>query len=185
MATYQKCPKEVREMALELMTKFESHTPLLEIKVMLDFVFALADRDEDGKMKGPAIVRKGFRVYGQAKIVTLKDRALGHGDAEILLDGDWWDEDSTEEQQRALLDHELHHIAAKKVKGQYVYDDLGRPLLRLRNHDVEVGWFKLIAERHGEHSLEQRQAKMIMDGSGQYFWPLLAQSSAVTTTKKK
>lgn len=50
-------------------------------------------------------------------------------------------------------------------------DDLGRPKLKMRKHDVEIGWFKIIAERHGAHSIERQQAKIIFDTMGQSFWP--------------
>ena len=53
-------------------------------------------------------------------------------------------------------------------------DDLGRPILQLRMHDFEVGWFKEIAARHGEASQERQQAHAVMQDSGQYFWPDIA-----------
>lgn len=185
MSTYAKADGEVTEMAASILTKFESHHPLLEAKVRVDYVFAYGERDEDtGARIGDALTKNGFRAFGIARKLSLKDRAMGRGDAEIAIDGDWWKETASEEMQAALLDHELHHLQLKTKKGQIVYDDLGRPELKLRKHDVEVGWFALIADRHGKHSLEQIQAKAIMDFHGQMFWPLLAPATSVEKVKK-
>lgn len=184
MPTYQKCDKEVRTTANEIIDKYESHAPLRDMKVNIDFVFAFCDRDDEGNPLGHAIVKNGFRCLGVTKLISVKDRAAGRGDAEILLDGDWWNETSTEAQQRGVLDHELHHLSLKKSKGQYVHDCLGRPVMKLRKHDVEIGWFGLIAERNGADSQEQIQAKYIMDSLGQFFWPLIAPPSTSPSLSK-
>jgi hypothetical protein len=54
-----------------------------------------------------------------------------------------------------------------------IRDDLKRPKLKLRKHDVEVGWFAIVAGRHGSASLEIEQAKAVMDSYGQLFWPCI------------
>lgn len=172
-------------MASAILAEFESHKPLVDAKVKIDFVFAFGDRDDEGNLVSDALMLHGRKALSITRKLSLKDRVMGRGDAEISLDGDWWKETASEEMQRALLDHELHHVALKITKGQLSFDSEGRPILRLRKHDVEVGWFAAIAERHGKHSVEQMQAKMIMDSVGQFFWPLLApQSSGVSETKK-
>jgi hypothetical protein len=147
--------------------------------VRLDLVFALCDRDEEtGNPINVAITKNGFRCYGLTKCTNLKERVLGRGDAEIVLDGDWW-ETATAEQQEALLDHEMHHVAVKTDKhGNIQKDDIGRPLVKLRKHDIEVGWFSVIAARNGVHSQERIQAKIIMDNLGQYFFPDLCPPSS-------
>lgn len=89
----------------------------------------------------------------------------GLGDAEILIDADWW-EKANEAERKALLDHELQHFAkTDKV------DDLGRPKLKMRRHDVQVGWFKSVAERNGVSSQERLQAAQMMHEHQQVFWP--------------
>lgn len=184
MSTYKKADAEVRKLATEILNQFESHKPLIDAKVNIDYVFAYGERDDDGILIGDALTKNGSRALGITRKMSLKDRAMGRGDAEISLDGDWWTETAGEEMQRALLDHELHHVALKTTKGQFNYDALGRPVLRLRKHDVEIGWFSLIASRHGKHSLEQMQAKVIMDAMGQFFWPQIAPQTSVTKQKK-
>jgi len=97
----------------------------------------------------------GVKALGICRKIPLKERALGRGDAEICLDGEWW-KDAPEPEQRALLDHELHHIEVKIIEGAMACDDLGRPLLKIRKHDYELGLFTIIAQRHGRHSSPNR-----------------------------
>jgi len=173
MSTYQKCPESVKQMAAEILAQFETHKPLVEQGVTIDLLFAFGERDPAGNVIGPAIMHHGRRSGGLCRKVSLKDRAKGLADAEIILDGDNWNE-LIEAEQRALLDHELHHLAIKIDKRGVVKDDLGRPVLQLRRHTIEVGWFKEIAERHGDFAPERIQARQIMGEFGQYFWPEIA-----------
>lgn len=160
-------------MAKAVLNEFETHEPLVAAGVKIDFVFAFADVDDSGQQINDAIRKGGIKCLGLARKISLKDRAKGNGDAEITIDGNWWDE-AIEGERKALLDHELHHLAVKIDKRGLVRDDLGRPVLQMRKHDVEVGWFKIIAHRHGVHSQERQQAAQIMCDHGQYFWPGLA-----------
>lgn len=166
MPTFRKDDGPLAEMAAEILTEFETHKPILEAEVRVDYLFAFGDVNENGETVGDALKKNGVKALGICRKLGLKDRAKGLGDAEICIDGDWWDHASPEE-QRALLDHELHHIAVNGEKR----DDLGRPVLKLRKHDFDVGWFAIIAQRHGVHSVERQQAKIAMNTMGQYFWP--------------
>ena len=172
MPTYKKCPKEVTDLALTILCEFETHKPLLDAKVRVDFMFAMPDLGEDGQPLNDAIPFRGQKALGLTRILGLKERAKGNGDAEVLLDQWWWN-DASEAEQRALLDHELHHLSLKKKKlnGPIEYDDGMRPKLKMRKHDVEIGWFSIVAARHGNSSMERLQAKQIADNYGQYFWP--------------
>ena len=179
MSTYQKCPESVKQMAAEILAQFETHKPLVEQGVTIDLLFAFGERDPVGNVISPAIMHHGRRSGGLCRKVSLKDRAKGLADAEIILDGDNWNE-LIEAEQRALLDHELHHLAIKIDKRGVVKDDLGRPVLQLRRHDAEFGWFTVIAARHGDASPERLQARQLMGEMGQYFWPDLAGAIAST-----
>ncbi len=172
MSTYAKADESVYRMADSLKSEFETHLRLIDCNVKIDFIFAYGKRDEEGNLQGNAITHHGVRALGLAKKVSLKDRAMGRGDAEIQLDHDWW-ESAPDDQRRALLDHEMHHLTVKIDGRGVVRDDLDRPVIQMRKHDVEVGWFKLIAARHGAASQERIQAKQIADSSGQFFWPEL------------
>jgi hypothetical protein len=145
----------------------------LDARVRIDFLFAYADRDDEGEPTGFAILVHGVRAYGQCRIVNLRDRAKGNCDTEIVLDHDYW-ESVCEERQRALLDHELHHILVLANKsGVAKTDDLCRPKLKLRKHDHQFGWFDIVAKRNGEASIERMQAETILESSGQFYWPSL------------
>ena len=188
MPTYKKCSPtndgdEVLKMAKALIAAIEPLQPLEKVRV--DFVWAYADLDDEGQPCNDAITLRGHRAYGLSKIINLKDRAKGNGDAEILIDHDFW-VTIPEAQQRALLDHELNHIQVCVTKtGVAKLDDLGRPKLKLRKHDIEVGWFSSVAQRHGVHSMEQIQAKQILDSDGQYLWPQLVQGETQVASPKR
>jgi hypothetical protein len=177
MPTFKKA-NEIRELAGDVLAEYESHQPLIDHKVTIDFVFAYCDRDEDsGEPINFAITERNRRVFGITSIIPLKGRVKGLGDVEILIDGDWWHE-ATAAEQKALLDHELHHVSVKISKGVIQYDSHGRPKIKLRPHDLEVGWFKVIAERHGSNSFEVKQAAAAFDAFGQAFWPELTAALA-------
>jgi hypothetical protein len=161
MAHYERAPQSVVELASEILCEFETHKPLLDCRVKVDYIFAWCEKEG-----GVAIRYHGAQALGLCRRLSLKHRVMGRGDAEILVDGEWWMKASKAE-RRALLDHELHHIEVNTKKT----DAAGRPVLRLRKHDVEIGWFKIVAERHGQHSIERMQARMMMDQHGQSFWP--------------
>ena len=172
--TYQKCDASVRKLATEILNKFETHQPLVDVGAMVDFVFAYSEKDEKtGLPIGDALTKNGVKALGIAKKIGLKERALGRGDCEIALDGDWWIK-APEEEKAALLDHELHHFEVKEDKRGICTDDLGRPIIQIRKHDYEFGWFKIIAMRHEEFSQERIQARSMMTVSGQLFWPEIA-----------
>lgn len=131
----------------------------------------------------------GYPCYATVRIVPEKDRAAGMRDARITIDdGEWHDLD--DDRRRAVLDHELQHI---EVKGKWATievptpdqpdaftktrifvaapDGAGRPKLGMRPHDVQLGWFRAIAERHGDASVEVEQAKALVDEGGQLLFP--------------
>lgn len=172
--SFEKVGEDVLEMASAILVEYESHKPLLDSRVRIDILFAVpAIDDKTGEYVGDAIKHRGVKASGQARIIGLKDRAAGRGDAEVLIDKEWW-EKATRKQQLALLDHELHHFAVKEnASGTAVRDDLNRPKLVLREHDLDVGWFAIIAERHGEDSAERMQAHELFLKFKREFWPQL------------
>lgn len=170
MPTFQKCPSYVIDMANGLLVEHETHKPVLDARVKIDFVWAFSDKDDDGNPTNDALKKNGVKALGMARKIPLKDRVLGRGDAEITIDGDWWKE-ANEKEQAALLDHELHHLSLKIDKRGLVHDDIGRPVIILRKHDFEFGWFNIIAQRHGQYSQERIYAARMMDNAGQFYWP--------------
>ena len=179
MPTFQKCPFEVNELANLILKKYEENESLVTAGVTIDFVFAYSDKDENtGEPLNNALNCHGCKALGITRKIPLKDRAQGRSDAEIALDGDWWNEASIEEKE-SLLDHEIHHLQVRIDKRGLVRDDLDRPVITLRKHDYEFGWFKSVAARHGLHSMERLQASQIMCDAQQYFWPGLRPQTSV------
>ena len=170
MPKFQKCPQKINDLALEILCEFETHKMLLDAKVKIDFVFAFADEDDECRKVNYALTKNGVRALAIARKIPLKDRAMGRGDCEVSIDHDHW-EAIDDRERRALLDHELHHFAVKIDKRGLVRDDLGRPVINIRKHDYEFGWFRVIAERHAAASVEVQQAAKMFSESGQAFWP--------------
>lgn len=169
MSTFHKAPLDVTAIADSVRREFaQVFSPIDHVKI--DFQIAYGDVDEDsGEIISDALRHGGVKVLGLCKILSSKDRAHGLGDVRITVDGDWW-KDASEEQKRALLDHEMFHIALPKKQP---LDEHGRPKLKMRKHDWQFGWFKSVAARHGLHSLECQQAKLIFDHDGQSFFGFL------------
>jgi hypothetical protein len=126
----------------------DHHPRLAEAGVTTQLLVANA---EEGKSP---LKNRGYPCLALARIVSLKDRVAGLKDTVIYLDGARWAEKS-EEEQRAVLDHELSHFELvldkqKKVK----LDAADRPKLRTRLHDHEIGVFFDVVERHGVSAIE-------------------------------
>jgi len=154
MPTYRKASAEVNQIVEEMVEKF--HGPLRDAGVQIECLFAYALTDDNGDSTGPALKLGGYPCNAVVRVLNLKDRTVGRGDAEIVIDGDQWDT-WDDEQKRALIDHEIEHLELKTDDDGVIRDDLGRPKLRLRKHDHQFGWFDSIARRHGAASFEVQQ----------------------------
>lgn len=97
--------------------------------------------DKFKKAKIVILLRLGkWKNWGTIGIVSKRLRRAGiDGDYILTLNGDAWPKMS-EKQKKALVDHELYHMARKKKKD-------GTVLFKLRDHDVEE--FIEIAKRYG------------------------------------
>jgi len=155
MSTYQLAPKDVLHVVERMMKQY--HPELRDANVSVDCLFAHAARDKNGDSVGHSIKHGGYPANAIIRIIGLKDRTAGRGDAEMVIDGDQW-ELWSEQEQAALVDHELTHLELVVDKhGTLVRDDLNRPKLKSRKHDHQFGWFDCVARRHGEASFEVRQ----------------------------
>lgn len=174
MPIYELCRTEVADMAKKVIDAYESHHELRDESVTISFLFAYPKLNKKDRATGPAISVGGYPANAKARIVSLRDRAKRNADAEIIINGDWWNM-ANEPQRLALLDHELEHFRVRRNRktGACKRDDLNRPILRIVKHDVQFGWFDVVAQRHGEHSQECIQAKSLIDHSGQLYWPQL------------
>lgn len=140
------------------------HKELRDVTVAALFVF-------DHESSVPVLKHQGYPAGAVVRITSLKDRALGIADAQIVIDRAGWLALS-QRQRDALIDHELTHLTRKvdKETGEQIVDILERPKLVMRHHDHQHGWFDEIAQRHGEASPEVRQARRLIESSGQLYF---------------
>ena len=171
---YDRCPPAVENRVRALVEKF--HPELKVAEVTFDLLFVARSDDDEGAK--PVLTLHGVPCLAVARIVPAKERAKDCADAEILIDRERFN-DATPAQQDALLDHELQHFTVQTDQdGGIATDDQHRPKLKLRPHDVDLGWFEAVARRHGAASIEQQQARKLFDDFGQSFFPFLETQSA-------
>lgn len=126
----------VYEMLRELVEEYHDHLTSNRIAVMWRFGWKA---DPDGRIQ-----------LGACKKASDIDRELRKNlDFVILLSWDFWSAAQvSDEQRKALLDHELMHAAeALDDDMEPKVDSRGRKVFRIRKHDVEE--FTDIVRRHG------------------------------------
>lgn len=165
--SYLPARTDVVEVVNEVM--HEHHPQLVDAGVRINVLMAF------GELK-----LHGYAAAATVKINSLQDRVEGKADATIKIDAAGW-RDMKEAEQVAVIDHELHHLTveidgwaketipcptdeepeAVKIVQRPIYktDDAGRPRLKMRLHDLVVGGFRAIAERHGRNALEVQHVK--------------------------
>lgn len=177
---YEKADEDVIELIAEVMR--EHHPVLTCVGLRLDVLMAEV-RDANGLLlPRPAIKAHGYEADAKIKATPLDQRTIGMGDALLVIDAQRWGLMS-DEQQRALIDHELYHVQVeregggfleiesdKRLNGTPKLDDIDRPKLKMRLHDWQLGGFLDIARRHGEHATEVRAARSVRRDDGQYVW---------------
>ncbi len=106
--------------------------------------FALAWR----KNRKPDV--DGHLVLGECVLVNDLQKELVPFDFVIILNREVWENpEFTDAQKSALLDHELCHAAPKlnTDTDEQELDERGRPVWRIRKHDIEE--FRDVVARHG------------------------------------
>lgn len=163
--TFERCNEEVRDLVDDLI---RDHYPdLIEAGIRITLLFAYAEKDDNGEPKGAALKLHGYPCAATVKVNSYRDRVEGKGDATITIDGDVWPT-TPNPRRAALLDHELYHLVVKNGEDGIATDGLGRPKLKVRLHDLVVGGFKEIAERHRGASIEQEHIQHCLDQTGQF-----------------
>lgn len=145
--TYRECDEDIKDQADAIMRRF--HRELCESGVTVKFLFHC-------NADGNPLKFKGWPAAATVKIHGLKDRVAGLTDCTITIDEEWW---NTHDQKQcdALLDHEFEHLlVGTDDDGKWIVDDIGRPKLKMRPHDFEVGGFDAIVKRHGISATEAR-----------------------------
>jgi hypothetical protein len=175
--TYAKADTLAKECVSRVIA--EHYQDFVAAEVTIDVLYAFADPEGDK----PAIEKRGHRQLAEVRILSLRDRVKGHADAEITLDGDAW-ANMPNERREAIVDHELYHIELRRDKeGTVLTDDHSRPQMKMRNHDREMGWFDIIAKRHGSASGEVQQLKALFDENGQTYLPYILPTNELIDSK--
>ncbi|MEM6750858.1 MAG: putative metallopeptidase [Planctomycetota bacterium] len=163
----------------------QHHPELDAAGVSVAALFAYGPRDKDDNLTGPAISVGGYQAAGCIRKTSLKERAYGNADAQMLLDGDRWN-DWTESRQAALIDHEITHLEVQwevfpddGEPGIPKRDDLNRPKLNLRLHNLVAGGFIETVKRYGRSSFDVQHFRDIFDEHGQMLMPFLANDDGV------
>lgn len=162
MKTYTKCGSDVADLVAALIKK---HRPdLKKHEVTIDLLFVAHDA------KGPALTLHGYGCAAVVRIIGAKDRAAGRADAEIVIDHALWC-DFGPDTRKALLHHEITHLQiATDGKARPKADAAGRPVLKMRKHDHQIGWFMEVAKLYGDASIEVQQARTLIEqGKQSYF----------------
>ncbi len=152
---YSQAPSDVADRVAHLIKVF--HPAIKDAGVKIDL---LSVADDDPDVDYPLKLR-GHPAYATCRAVDIKGRTMGRGDAEIVIDEARY-LTMPDAQKDALLDHEIEHIDIQfNKKGRVKLDCCRRPKIKMKLHDVEVGWFTNVAQRHGAASIECKQATQI------------------------
>jgi hypothetical protein len=144
----------------------EHYKELRSARVTIEALTVHSDKEGE-----PALTLRGRECGAIIRKTNTKERVAGRADAEIILDREYF-KDLTARQRRALLHHELHHLLVRLDKDDEIKrDTAGRPMLAMREHDYEVGWFHEIAGIYGADSGEVMQARTLLKGKlGQIYF---------------
>jgi hypothetical protein len=165
-------PSNKMEEAFENVRALDCHRDRLK-DVSIAVLSARASRDEDDEPRGEALASRGRPILGMIRIMSTEDRAAGNADVRVVLNGDRWGQISGP-MQMGVIDDCLTQIMVLKEDDVIKRDDLGRPKLRRRPWDFEHCGFHEVAERHGSHSVEVHNFKVLFDKHGQIYLPHFA-----------
>lgn len=165
---YSAAPSGVAERVAHLVKLF--HSDLHDAGLKFDLISVA---DDDPECDAPLKLH-GYPCAAVVKAVDVKGRAMGRGDVEIVIDEARYIA-LPDAQKDALLDHEIEHIELQinPKKKRVKLDCNGRPMVKMRLHDVNFGWFTSIAERHGAASMECKQASDLYIGGRQTFFAFI------------
>lgn len=135
----------------------DNHAELDGVTVSALFVF-------DTEATEAVLKHQGYPAQAVVRIVPIRDRALGMADANIVIDRSTW-MTLSQRQRDALIDHELTHLTRSldKETGHPLFDALDRPKLAMRRHDMQIGFFTEVLERHGDASYEARATRQMFE----------------------
>lgn len=133
---------EIHEKAHAVLQKY--HPDLASVGVRLTVLFSRKVSKSGEYLDGKDSLRCNRKpAAATIKLATEHEKALGSGDAIIVLDHYVYSRVLKDERRRdSLFSHELHHLCTRAAKGGgYLRHPDGRPRLGTVPHDLEVGLF--------------------------------------------
>jgi hypothetical protein len=156
MGKRSNAPAAVVKLVKSVMAEHHPDLHLAKVEIDVQFVHAAKDK-ATGLPKSPALKVHGVPALACVKILGEEERLGGGKDARITIDADRWDEHS-DARRIAIIDHELEHIVIDDEADESE-DAAGRPKLKIRPHNVDLGLFWSICERHGR---EEPQTEILL-----------------------
>ncbi len=151
MSIYTKAGTAINDMVNTLIDNH--YGELAECQIRIGVLFA----HPRAPMK-PALTTNGVPVLSTIRKINLKDRVAGLPDAQIILDGPYWnDPNTTNDNQLELLDSQLYRLELKRDKTRAIKtDDAQRPIITLKRYDYFIAGHDSIIRRYGNNSLALR-----------------------------
>ncbi len=144
--TYEPCGAAVNAIVADLYTR-----RFLDLKDAGLTVATLFVQDGTGEQ---CLKHAGYAAAAQIKINPLRCRVEGKDDCTIVIDAVMW-KTLTPTAQEALIAHELYHVDIQRDDEAHVkLDDIGRPLIKLKKHDRQLGVFDAVVKWYGGDSLD-------------------------------
>ena len=135
----------VRAVAQDIIRDYHAH--LIRNAVYVVYLFV----DEAEKVKGKTVLGTARKTSGLNAYLARMEDELDGGDPDFFVvtiwDGFWFDRHTTDEQRRALVDHELSHLWSEQEEDRQG-NTTGKILLSIKGHDLEE--FNCIVERYGD-----------------------------------
>lgn len=183
MATYKRASGDIMKLIVNVIKLW--HKPLEDAGVKLSVLTAWPPLDENDQPKGRPIIHQGIPVLAYVKICSLKSRVQGVGDAEMIIDGPGWN-DMNAAKKKSLIDHELEHLKIVfDSENTAKTDGEGRPKMKMRLHDWELGGFNDVAKRNGTESHEADAIRGIFESDPQMFFAFVGDHVPRNDKKKK
>lgn len=162
---FHRARAETTELVADVMQQY--HGDLLQNDVTVGVLMAEASEGEpvlDARGRPvPMLKHQGYAAAATIKVTPYKQRVLGTEDAVLTIDALLWNYLKPEE-RIALVDHELTHLELQRDdEDQVKLDDQGRPKLKLRLHDHQIGVFDSVIRRHGNASLDLQAVRVVTE----------------------
>lgn len=147
---YHNASEDVYELMNRVLEGYYPQLDTLEPRPRIDILMAVSDGE------APAVKHMGHMAAATIELIRPKEKARTGLDMRITIDKVRWLE-MDEEQQLALLHHELAHPEPQHDKeGVLRVDGYGRPKFKLRLDDWCLTGFKETVRVFGPKAIERR-----------------------------